>query len=713
MARRRVLLNWALMSKQPEDKNNRNQPLDTIVWDNLAEVQYTITEGPSILGSDFEALEGTFDNDESEVASLKSMQAINQLSQEEAPAASLGHSKKGGYSSAPVVKSEFPLHTAAANGQLSKVKELIAQGYSIYDEDSRSAMPIHAASIFGQTEVVAFLCDLEKQSPQRPYKSQLTDDSYQGLTALELAVSHDQLEVVRVLIAQGANPQAANLQCDSAFDIAVKMLDATSKQLLYYPDSPKLLAKADTIIDILTEMSHGTKTTPYVYLANERVKVTTGGKQGLEQMPLSVFLEQICGQLPAKTTRQKAAELIDALKLNGDAHDNYLMAKVFLNTFSTGKSYAVNPEGDKFVPCGSEGIHEKFILKAFSESLHSFGCLAQKFDAFPHAKVVIDNMADSFVRAYTLTNSFMDPNTSDSALVDYQQNKTLLLPTGWQGHSVACFFSKSQKLFAVANAGPGARYHGDKPGVHIYKLVESDTLSAKQIYDILSNQDQINLEFSKLYELGVLNEIATIEAPKQTFGNCTFYSFKLIIEGMAIVELMDQGLEFEEAQQHAHTLYENFELYHNLYLLDQLPKEDCPLKSKPLLDIYQSLQSNAPHSEIAERTGQFLHKKFLNSLALTPHEDTDAPTGTQSALGSILEYFGWESSKGSNKSKSQKASFELLDFEAVFESNHPEKSSIPKAEASITQLDESASFATQQTEADLTPDLQVPTEDAF
>lgn len=703
------------MSKQPEDKDNPNTHLGKIVWDNLAEIHYTITEAPSILGFDFDgldnALDDTLDTDESEMTSPQSVQAINELSQENAPAASSGHSRKSGYSNAPVVKTEFPLHTAAANGQLSKMKELIAEGYSIYDEDSRSAMPIHAASIFGQTEVVEFLCELEKQSSNRHPKSQLTDDSYQGLTALELAVSHDQLDVVRVLMAQGANPQSSNLQCDSAFDIAAKMLDATTGQLLYYPDSPKLMAKADTLIDILTEMSHGAKTTPYVYLANERVKVTSGGKQGIEQMPLSVFLEQICGQLPAKATRLKAAELIEALKINSDAHDNYILAKVFLNTFSTGKSYTVNPEGDKFVISGSEGIHEKFILKTFSESLHSFAKVAQQFDVFPHAKVVIDNMADSFVRAYALTNHLMDPNASNTALADYQQQKTLLLPTGWHGHSVACFFSKSQKIFAVANAGPGARYHGDKPGVHIYKLGESDTLSAKQIYEILSNQEQINLEFSKLYELGVLNEIATIEAPKQTFGNCTFYSFKLIIEAMAVVELMDQGLGFEDARQHAHTLYDNFELYHNLYLLDQLPKENCPLKSEPFLDVYQNLQSNAPHSEIAERTGQFLQKKFLTSLALTPHEETEAPTETKSALSSVFEFFGWGTSKGS-KSHSHKASFELLDFESVFESNHQAKSSTTTTEPSATPVDESASFATQ-TEADLTPDLQTPTDDAF
>jgi ankyrin repeat protein len=91
------------------------------------------------------------------------------------------------------------LRTAAALGELGKMREFLAQGAVVNEQDSRGFTPLHAAALFGEVAVAELLLD----AGARPNAK-----ARDGQAPLYKAVERGHLKVVELLLTRGANPNA-------------------------------------------------------------------------------------------------------------------------------------------------------------------------------------------------------------------------------------------------------------------------------------------------------------------------------------------------------------------------------------------------------------------------------------------------------------------------------------------------------------------------
>lgn len=88
-----------------------------------------------------------------------------------------------------------PLHDAAKNGDVERVKQLLDQGANVAEPDSAGEPALITASLAGHADVVAVLLDRGTDIEIR---------NKGGLTALHAAAYNGNLEVVKLLVEKGA-----------------------------------------------------------------------------------------------------------------------------------------------------------------------------------------------------------------------------------------------------------------------------------------------------------------------------------------------------------------------------------------------------------------------------------------------------------------------------------------------------------------------------
>ena len=94
------------------------------------------------------------------------------------------------------VASAGPLHDAARDGNVERVKQLLNQGADISEPDNAGEPPLLIASLAGHADVVVLLLDRGSDIEIR---------NKGGLTALHAAAYGGHLEVVELLVAKGAD----------------------------------------------------------------------------------------------------------------------------------------------------------------------------------------------------------------------------------------------------------------------------------------------------------------------------------------------------------------------------------------------------------------------------------------------------------------------------------------------------------------------------
>ncbi|TDQ27414.1 ankyrin repeat protein [Phyllobacterium brassicacearum] len=93
------------------------------------------------------------------------------------------------------VVSAGPLHDAAKNGDVERVKQLLDQGANVAEPDSSGEPALLVASLAGHTSVVAVLLERGTDIEIR---------NKGGLTALHAAAYGGSLEIVKLLVENGA-----------------------------------------------------------------------------------------------------------------------------------------------------------------------------------------------------------------------------------------------------------------------------------------------------------------------------------------------------------------------------------------------------------------------------------------------------------------------------------------------------------------------------
>lgn len=518
----------------------------------------------------------------------------------------------------PIRVEQTPLHVAATKGDVNEIKRLLKAGWNVNQEDHRSAMPIHIASMFGHLEAVQVLVQ---------NGADLKDKSYEGQTALHLAVLNYHVDVVRHLLNAGANPKDKTyVNHSNTFDQALKLLDGLTDELLKSPKNPELLAQAKNIVHIIDSLCQHSQA-PFLATHGSNVKSAS-------LVPITVLLDVFSSYIEDNTLKTMILDTAQKIAIQDNSGENYIRTKTFLNTFATSETYLVKIHKNQNTLVETDGYYAKYITKTMAQTAQAFSASL----ADTQAQKVFDKISASLKLAYEYAQNFADPKAAEAALSHYQEGETVLLPTGWRGHSVATFFSKSQATFAVANAGK--HYFEDPFGVIFYKISEPEKISENHFHKILANQEQLLLEFKNLYELGINGRFGFIETPKQEHGNCTHYSFKIVVEGLAMIEYLNLGLSIEEAQTKAHYYAEQFEIYHNTYLIDNMLTEHSLLDMNAYTDIYKELSTQAKESSVAAETRDYLRQKIMDVL----HVDVDANHSSASDntihIGDVIQWIG-------------------------------------------------------------------------
>ncbi|NXS94511.1 ASB3 protein, partial [Jacana jacana] len=105
---------------------------------------------------------------------------------------------------------------AAREGNVTTLKKLIKQGYSIDVPDNRGWVPIHEAAAHNSSECLRLLICAASRDDYIHLKT------FEGMCALHLSARHGSLESVRVLLEAGADPNEVTTEATTALFLAVE-----------------------------------------------------------------------------------------------------------------------------------------------------------------------------------------------------------------------------------------------------------------------------------------------------------------------------------------------------------------------------------------------------------------------------------------------------------------------------------------------------------
>ncbi|NXI95725.1 ASB3 protein, partial [Psophia crepitans] len=105
---------------------------------------------------------------------------------------------------------------AAREGNVTMLRKLLKQGYSIDVPDNRGWVPIHEAAAHDSSECLRLLVHA---APSEDY---INSKTFEGMCALHLSARHGSLESVRVLLEAGADPNEVTTEATTALFLAVE-----------------------------------------------------------------------------------------------------------------------------------------------------------------------------------------------------------------------------------------------------------------------------------------------------------------------------------------------------------------------------------------------------------------------------------------------------------------------------------------------------------
>ena len=77
------------------------------------------------------------------------------------------------------------------------------------------------------------------------------------------------------------------------------------------------------------------------------------------------------------------------------------------------------------------------------------------------------------------------------------------------------------------------------------------------IYNILNNDDKMDLEYEYAYQYGVFEKIDEIQKPAQEYGNCGWESHRDAVEGIIYIELLNRQVEPNTAKELSKLIFKN------------------------------------------------------------------------------------------------------------------------------------------------------------
>lgn len=502
--------------------------------------------------------------------------------------------------------SRLALHHAARNGDLTEVKKLIAAGSNVNEKDLFKSTPLHMAAMYGHKAVAEYLIQHGANIDAKTYKI----DNY-ALTPLDLAALYaPSTEMFSYLLSKGAAPEHWDILMFSLLDTVVESYD-------------KHDYKAFDLSLNKIELAANNKNALWVYTDNE-VK------------PIWLLHKVFAAEIKDLQYYNRIMQTVEILYANDKSNlaNHYIAAKNLFHAFPSNETYhyKIGPNKVKIMASGYYSVLTVDLaantLAAFQQQLQGnpdlLGYKALK-DQFPLSENSILQSVDNFTKEKIhlfagLENTFKQAwaaisksgiyEESASQFKRYSQGETILLPSGWEGHALEIIIDKSLNLFMVANGGE--RFEGLPSGLNAYNM--EFLLTANDIYSMLNNEEQVELEFKKFYDLGLVkNETYSFLFPSQVYGNCAWYSQQIAQKALLFIELSKITNDPILALSIADRWFEEYNEFHQTQVL-KIYLEDPFLEVAALADILKNY-----HMDLSSNSEKERAKLLLDHLTDSAH----------------------------------------------------------------------------------------------
>lgn len=510
-------------------------------------------------------------------------------------------------------QSSLALHHAARQGDLATVKKLVASGSRVDAKDVFSATPLHMAAMYGHKAVAEFLLN---QGAQINAKTQKLTDFV--LTPLDLAIQYaPNTEIVTYLIDKGAQPDHWDYV---VFGLLQDAMDSADNKNF----------KAFDLALHKMEIISQNKNALWVYSESEVKPVLVLYKVLASEVTDAKFYDRVMKTINHLTVADKTF-----------LEERYILAKNLLHAFPSDETYTYKI-GPNTVKLNANGYYAIFAVEIAAQTLSAFQqaqdatadriayqsiksqfpsneTILQSLDSYTHLKQqVFKSLEDIFKQGANTAIKASLFDTSETLFNHYESGKTIILPSGWDGHAIEIILNKELNLFIVANSGD--RFEGFEAGVNAYNMHFSITPDV--IYSILRNEDQLELEFKKFYDLDLeKNETYSLAMSDQIFGNCAWHSQQVAQQALLYIELSKITTNPELIASLMDTWFEEYSEFHLTYVLKAYV-EDPFLNEAALSDILLTYHNDLNTQSARERAHLLIEVLSENAhskgLDLTP-----------------------------------------------------------------------------------------------
>lgn len=508
-------------------------------------------------------------------------------------------------------QSSLALHHAARSGDLAVVKQLVLSGSNVNAKDLFSATPLHMAAMYGHKAVAEFLINNGAEINAKTQK--LTDYTF---TPLDLAAQYaPNTEIITYLLNKGAQPDHWDFLVMGLFEDA---MDSSDKK------NYKAFDLALQKMEIVSQ----NKNALWVYSESEVKPILILYKVFASEINDAKYYERIMKTINHLTSADKTF-----------LAERYVLAKNLLHAFPSDETYTYKIGPNK-VKLSANGYYALFAVEIAAQTLGAFvqgqntaidqvvyqslksqktlnERIMQSFDSYLYAKQQVFKTVESiFTQGINSAVKAGLIQTSETLFAHYESGGTIILPCGWDGHAIEIILNKELNLFMVANSGE--RFEGFASGLNAYHM--QFDLTPDVIYSIINNQEQLELEFKKFYDLDLeRSDIYSFSMPDQVYGNCAWYSQQIAQKALLYIELSKLVSTPELALSITEKWFEEYNEFHLTYVLKAY-LEDPFLDEAALGDILITYHNHLETPAQTERSNLILevlsenaHKIAFNS----------------------------------------------------------------------------------------------------
>lgn len=516
-----------------------------------------------------------------------------QTIEEEAPALGAEVFTEGHQSSVKVVHDinpeKVPLHLAARRGDIAEIRKLLNQGINIDYEDHNSSTALHVAALCGKTEAAIVLLQ---------HGANINDLSYEGLSIIQIAIEHGHYDTASALIHHGKiDPSQKNAKGESATNMLFLNFKTLAKSAEFAAGTPKAIGEMQKILTAFENFAaHSGK---FFHCSDSFIgENQTGAKATYYyDYPMSMQLKIYAPLAPTKAIRDQILQTAEKIYATDKSEDQFILAKNVLNVFPTGNAYHVKVGHGKKIIVNANGHFKLFTTELAKKSLTEYAHKLQQENKDAVKIAVFERLKAIYENAHDFLSKIGEKATFDHYFSLYEQGKTILIPSGWDGHFVTLFASLPQKVVGVGNSGE--RYAATRSGTTFYET--SDKLDPQFIKEVVFNQSKQHFEHDKMYQYGIMEKVGSLAMPDQKYGNCSWESHRDAIEGMILLELMNLNPSMKNSVATAQQYFTEWDHFHGIYQLQEYQQAEPVLPVSALIDIFNEVHHKSKQGKLTEQ----------------------------------------------------------------------------------------------------------------